>query len=286
MSLTDHDPDFVTLRNGIQLGYVREGRGPVLIMIHGAMGDYRSWGPQWAPFTAQFDCISYSRRYSYPNPNPMEVRDHSALVEAEDLEGLMDAFGIDQAIIVGSSYGGFTALAMALRAPERVKAIVAVEPPMMRYAEMTAAGAAVVKAFKAASADPAREAFARGDNEMGVRLLTGGIVGKAPSAVPAHVMEQRMQNLDGARSLALSDDEFPWLEPAKLAAITQPVLLLSGANTALIHAEIFAAVSAAMPQAQTVVVPDSGHSVSRQAPEAFNRLALAFLAEAGLLAVA
>lgn len=275
-------PQSVMLPSGVTLNYVRAGRGPVVIMIHGAMGDYRSWGPQWDAFTAKYDCVSYSRRYSFPNPNPMEVRDHSALVEAVDLEQLMDALKIDEAILLGSSYGGFTALAAALRMPDRVRAIVAVEPPMMRYAERTDTGGPVVADFLRAHAHPARDAFARGDNEEGARLLTGGIVGKVASHLPAHVMQQRMQNIDGARSLALSDDEFPWLEPEALAALTQPILLMSGENTALVHAEIFKAVTAAMPQAEALIAPDSGHSVSRQNPDFFNATALAFLADAGM----
>ena len=131
------------------------------------MGDWRAFGPQWQAFTAQFDCISYSRRYSHPNPNPMISRQHNALVDAEDLEGLMDELGIEKAVLVGSSYGGFTALAMAVRAPERVRAVVSVEAPMMRYALQTEGGARIARAFLEASADPAREAFERGTMRLG-----------------------------------------------------------------------------------------------------------------------
>ena len=42
------------LPNGVQLHTVREGRGTPLIFIHGAMGDWRSWDPQWPAFTARF----------------------------------------------------------------------------------------------------------------------------------------------------------------------------------------------------------------------------------------
>ena len=279
MRIEDLTPYRVQLPSGITLNYVRDGQGPVVIFIHGAMGDYRSFAPQWAAFTLHFDCISYSRRYSYPNPNPMQTRDHSALVDAEDLEGLMDALGIERAILVGSSYGGFTALAMAVRAPHRVAALVAVEAPMMRYASETEEGAAIVAAFQEASALPAREAFERGEDELGMRILTGGIVGKAPEDVPEQVMKGRRPNLPAAKSLALSNDEFPKLEPSDLAALPMPVFLMSGAETAPIHAAIFKEVAAAMPQAKTLIVPGSGHSVSRQAAERFNAEVLAFLQE-------
>lgn len=264
------------------LTYSRAGRGTVVLFIHGAMGDYRSWAPQWEAFTAKFDCIIYSRRYSFPNPNILKTRDHNALVDAEDVEQLMDALGVQKAVLVGSSYGGFTALAAALRMPERVQAVVSVEAPMMRYALSSDSGREIARAFLDRSARPAREAFEQGEDEKGLRILTGGIVGKAPKDVPDEVMERRMQNLQAARSLALSDDEFPLLAPDALAALKMPVLLMSGAETAPVHAAIFAEVNKAMPQARVRLVEGSGHSVSQQNPKVFNQVVEQFLLDHGL----
>ncbi len=267
----------VVLANGIELNYVRAGLGQPLIFVHGAMGDWRAWEPQWNAFTDHFDCISYSRRYSYPNPNPLNSRQYNALVDAEDLEGLMNALDWDQAILVGSSYGGFSALAMALRVPHRVKAVVAVEAPMMGYALQKEELAEIAQTFKKTIADPAREAFENGDDAAGVALLTSGIIGKKPSDIPTDVLNRRMQNAKAARGLALSDDEFPMLAPEALAALSMPVLLLSGQDTAPIHAAIFEAVAQAMPNAISKKVPGAGHSVSQQAPDVFNKLVLSFL---------
>ncbi len=283
MSLLDLTPKPTTLPNGIVLNHVRAGAGPTMIFVHGAMGDWRAAAPQWETFVTSFDCISYSRRYSHPNPNPMTSRQHNALVDAEDLEGLMDALGVVQAILVGSSYGGFTALAMALRAPERVMAVVSVEAPMMRYAQRTQDGAAIAKAFREAAARPAQEAFERGDDRTGVMILTGGIIGKKADDIPAHVLDRRMQNAKAARSLALSDDEFPLLDDTALAGLQMPVLLMSGAQTTPIHATIFASVCSAMPKAKVRIVDGSGHSVSQQKPDVFNAEVLQFLTESGLL---
>lgn len=277
MGLMNLTPTPVTLPNDIELHHVRAGAGPCVIFIHGAMGDWRSCAPQWEVFTARFDCVSYSRRFSHPNANPLNSRHHNALVDAEDLEALMDALEIKEAILIGSSYGGFTALAMALRAPRRVRAVVSVEAPMMRYAQQSETGAKIANAFLEASAHPARDAFERGDDAAGVALLTGGIVGKNPKDIPSEVMTRRMLNAKAARSLALSEDEFPLLDPAALAGLAMPVMLLSGMQTAPVHDAIFKAVAKAMPRAIARKVDGAGHSVSQQAPEAFNQLVLDFL---------
>ncbi|MDZ7823047.1 MAG: alpha/beta hydrolase [Ahrensia sp.] len=281
--IQDQPSHQVTLPNGVVLNYVRQGAGPVVFLIHGAMGDLRSWEPQWNSFTVHFDCISYSRRYSYPNPNALTTRSHNAMVDAEDLFGLMDCLSIESAILVGSSYGGFTALAAANISPQRVRAVVAVEPPMMRYAEMTADGAQVAQAFRESAILPARAAFERGDDMEGTRILTGGIIGRKPDAIPAAIMERRMQNAQAARSLSLSDDEFPLIEPSELSALQMPILLMSGANTAPVHAAIFKNVSASIPKARIRIIKDSGHSVSQQQPTVFNAEVFEFLASSGCL---
>lgn len=267
----------VLLPGGVELHYERAGRGAPLVFIHGAMGDWRSWEPQWEAFTARYDCVSYSRRYSFPNRNDMPSPDHSALHEAEDLRLLLDALGWERAILVGSSYGGFTALALAVSHPERVAALVAVEPPMMRYAGRSEAGRAAQAAFRRDTIEPANAAFRAGQDELAGRIMTGGINGARTETLSPAAMQRRLQNLRAMKMLALSSDEFPLLAPAQLAALRMPVLLMSGERTAPVHRAIFDNVCEAMPQAEKRRVADSGHGVSREQPAAFNEAVLAFL---------
>lgn len=269
----------VELPNGVELHYERAGAGAPLVFIHGAMGDWRSWEAQWEAFTAHYDCVTYSRRYSFPNRNEMPSPHHSALDEAQDLRLLLDALGWQRAILVGSSYGGFTALALAVEWPECVNAVVAVEPPMMRYAELSEAGRAARAAFRQDTIAPANAAFRTGQDELAGRIMTGGINGKAAPAGTAEAMQRRLQNLRAMKMLALSTDEFPLLPPTKLATLEMPVLLLSGQETAPVHREIFANVCTAMPRAQARRIPNAGHGVSREQPRVFNELVLDFLRE-------
>lgn len=282
MLLEAQQPQAVQLPGGVELHHVTAGAGRPLVFVHGAMGDWRTWAPQWEAFVPRYRCTSYSRRYSHPNRNTMPSPDHSALLEAEDLRGLLDALGIDQVVLVSSSYGAFTALALAVAHPGRVAGIVAVEPAMLCYADFSDDGRREHARFRQAVIEPANAAFRRGDDEEAIAIMTRGINGATSAGHHGAGLERRMQNLRAMRMLALSSNEFPLLAPAALAALTMPVLLLSGEDTAAIHAHTFANVCGAMPQARVERVPGAGHSVSRDQPERFNTLALAFLAAAGL----
>ena len=278
LRLEDLTPQAWHLSHGVELHTVRAGQGRPMVLIHGAMGDWRGWGGQWPVLTRQFDCISYSRRYSHPNRNDMPSPDHGALHEAEDLRLLLEAMDLrEPVILVGSSYGGFVALALAARHPHLVRAVVAVEPPMMKYAERSARGGAVVQAFRREVIDPARVAFAAGDDLRASQIMTAGIGGAGAPPAGSEAMTRRMQNMRAMKMLNLSSDEFPWISPEELQALPMPVMLLSGENTPPVHAAIFEAVCEAMPAARKHKVPGSGHSVSRDQPETFNKLVLEFL---------
>jgi pimeloyl-ACP methyl ester carboxylesterase len=265
------------LPSGVELAYERAGHGPRLVFIHGVMGDWRSWDPQWPAFTEGFECVRYSRRYNYPNRNRMASPDHSALHEAEDLLGLLDHLGWSRAILVGSSYGSFTALALAVAQPQRCRALALSEPPMMRYAALSDAGRSAEARFRAETIEPANAAFRRGEDELAARIMTGGINGAASPVLAPAAMQRRLQSLQAMKMLALSSDEFPWIAPAQLAALGMPVLLMAGRDTPAIHAEIFRNVCAAMPQAEVRWIEAAGHANSRDNAPRFNHHVLDFL---------
>jgi len=266
------------LPNGVGLCYVEEGQGLPLVFIHGLLGDWRSWQPQWDAFVARgYRCISYSRRYSFPNVNEIASPNHSALIDADDLAGLLDALGIPAAILVGTSYGAFTALALAVHHPQRVVAMVATEAPMMKYADFSKEGAALRVEFERRT-EAAVQAFRQGSDAQAVRMMTEAINGsESSSANTGYALQRRIENVNAMRALMLSTDPFPLLSPQQLRGIAAPTLLVIGEQTQPIHEAVFRNVCAAMPQARVGRVQGAGHGVHRDKPQEFNAIALEFL---------
>jgi pimeloyl-ACP methyl ester carboxylesterase len=266
------------VRGGIEIHHAEAGAGPALVFVHGGFGDWRSWAPQWSEFVSHYRCISYSRRFSVPNRNATLSADHSVLVEADDLDELLDAWGAAPAILVGTSYGAYTALALALKSPHKVRSLVIAEPPVMGWADRTPGGREVRLAFEREVLMPAELAFQRGETEHAVLLLTEGINGSAPSS--AHTPLGRARRLENARAMRLllnSNEPFPQLDETQVRRLDKPTLLIAGVHTQPIHDAIYRALCGVMPQAEHVRIPDCGHGAHRDNPAAFNEVVLGFL---------
>lgn len=94
---------------------------PVL-NISGSGNDLRVSYPHRHPLNNQFHTIHYDQRGLGQTSKPSEQ--WSMADYADDAAGLLDLFGIEQAHVVGTSFGGMVAQHLALRHPERVARLV------------------------------------------------------------------------------------------------------------------------------------------------------------------
>lgn len=263
---------------GVEIHFAQAGQGVPLVFVHGGMGDWSSWAPQWETFTPHFRCITYSRRFSSPNSNALNSSTHSVLEEAQDLLRLLDRWCDEPAMLVGTSYGAYTALQAALVEPRRVRALAITEPPVLPFAEEVQGGQDARRQFERDVLNPATEAFQQGEPERAVRLLTDGINGQGPGeAGTPEGRTRRLRNAAAMRALCLSSDAYPALDRDALRALRMPILLTHGDRTQAIHRSTTQALSRYLPRARVVEVPDSGHGVHRDNPAFFNDLVLRFL---------
>ena len=265
------------IHGDVEIHFAEAGEGPPLVFVHGGMGDWQAWAPQWADFTARYRCITYSRRFSSPNCNTLSTTDHSVRAEAGDLDALLQHWNAAPAFIVGTSYGAYVALQMALSAPSKVRALALTEPPVLPFADRVPGGQQAREEFQRDVIRPADRAFRDGDIERAVALLTVGINGSGPgeAATPAG-RERRLRNAQAMRALAFSSDPYPPLDVDLLRTFAVPTLLLTGEDTMPIHRATTAALKELLPGALLKVVPGCGHGVHRDNPSVFNRTVLEF----------
>jgi pimeloyl-ACP methyl ester carboxylesterase len=123
--------------NGVELAYIERGSGPVVILLHGGQADYRAWEFAMGYLSKNYRVLSYSRRYNYPNNNPIMGNRHSAYVEADDLAAFIDALKIKRVHLVGTSIGAYTALIYTVREPAKVITLSIAEPNIHAWVKDT-----------------------------------------------------------------------------------------------------------------------------------------------------
>ncbi len=118
------DCSFARLSNGLRLAYVEQGRrdGPAVVMLHGYTDSHRSFDLLRPHLPEGWRVIAVTARGHGQSDKPdgaCEVVDMAA-----DVKALLDALGIERAVIVGHSMGAGTALQFAAEYPERVSGLV------------------------------------------------------------------------------------------------------------------------------------------------------------------
>jgi len=264
---------------GVELHYIEQGQGEPLILLHGGQGDYRSWEPQMKVLSPQYRVISYSRRYHYPNDNPLTAKNHSAYVEAADLAAFIRKLKLGRVHLVGTSMGAFTALVLAVKHPEMVRSLVLAEPPVHGWMRDSPDGAPVYREFMTTIHEPVAAAFKAGDDQGAMRIFLDGIAGtRRFDNLPPEGRAAVMQNSRFFKAITSSSDPFPDLSKEKVKRLRIPILIVTGENTIKLHKLVNEELARLLPNAERAIIPKAGHGSPRENPQAFNEAVLKFLA--------
>lgn len=257
--------------NGRQIYYDAQGEGSPLIMIHAGIADLRMWDEQWGELSQRFKVIRYDRPGFGQSPPVPGAIDHR-----QDLAELMQHLGIERAHLLGCSMGGELALDFALAFPDRVSTLVLVSATPSGFEFQGEPPAGLVEMMAAMGEGDLDRA-----NALQIQISVDGPCRTAGQVDPAVRDRFLAMNMTALRNgAAMAPDASPLAPPAgtRLAQVQPRTLVVAGA---LDHPEILRAASvmaAEIPSAQQVLMPNAGHFPNAEAPEAFNRLVIEFLA--------
>jgi pimeloyl-ACP methyl ester carboxylesterase len=263
--------------DGVTLHAEETGQGEPLLFVHEFAGDHRSWEPQVRFFSQVYRCVTYAARGYPPSDVPTDPEAYSQERAVADAVAVLDGLDIGQAHVVGLSMGGFTALHLALRHPERIRSAVVAgagygaEPEradaFRAESMLTAAAFANEGAAKVAeryAVGPARVQFQnknpRGWAEFAAALASHSDLGSALT----------MRGVQAARpSLYSLGDE--------LALIAVPVLVLVGdEDEGCLEPALM--LKRTILTAGLAVLPRTGHTANLEEPDVFNHTVDTFLA--------
>jgi len=108
--------------NGADIYYEEAGSGaPIILSPGGLQGAAGSYKPVIEALSQEHRVVVYDRRFGGQSRGPLVVQTWDMV--CEDVFGLMDVLGIEQACLGGGSFGAAISLGCAARRPERVRAI-------------------------------------------------------------------------------------------------------------------------------------------------------------------
>jgi len=114
--------------NGVPVEYLSVGTGPTILFVHGALGDYRTWGLHTAPISKNHNYVSYSRRYFGTQDWPDDGENFSVRQFSDDLIGLIETLNLTDVHLVAWSSGVRTAITTAVERPDLIRSAFLFEP--------------------------------------------------------------------------------------------------------------------------------------------------------------
>ncbi len=265
-------PEFT--HDQVTISFSDEGAGRPVVLLHGHTLDRRVWLPV-VPILleAGLRVIRPDLRGHGRSTRPdsgYHVSHHSA-----DIVGLLDAVDVDGATVVGFSFGGGVALEMAVTRGSRVAGLGLVAPVMPdrpfepAFMESLRGVARTIRSegVAAAMAGPwaANPLFAHSFTRQGVRETVAAIVKDFP----------------GAEFLATGRDrvERAWMLPDRLGEISAPTRVMVGGEEMPGFKAFAEEAAAGIPGATIEVVPDCGHLLPLEAPDAVAKMIIGLLSD-------
>jgi pimeloyl-ACP methyl ester carboxylesterase len=246
------------------------GPGPVVVLIHGFPFDRSMWSHQRSSVGSIYRVILPDLRGHGTSAAPEGI--YTVDEMADDVLELLDALQIAEPVVIGGlSMGGYVALSIAARHPERLKALMLINT---RASADTSETARVREEL-------ARQVEASGETEPVVaamlpKLFTRATFEHHPRLVARlhDVMARTPARavVGTLRGLAIRPDRTD-----DLAGIAVPTLILAGADDALISLEESESMARLIPGSTLVIIPEAGHLAPLENPGATDSAILGFL---------
>jgi len=246
--------------NGARLWYDESGDGPVVLLLHGGLGDSGLWEPVVPLLAGRFRTIRTDLRFYGRSTGPFVPWSWQ-----DDAIGVLDALGVERAAVVGLSLGGKLALDIALAHPDRLWAVAGVAPGLGGHD-----GSPYTEEHEARyeAAEDKLEAMMEIDFDVWAPLGADERIRRLWHATPeANSFPEGLE--------ALSPDGPPAKE--RLGELAVPTLVVTASHDPAGFREIGPLVAREAPDARHVEL-DSDHYVTLREPELLSGVLVDFLA--------
>lgn len=259
--------------DGVPLRYLDVGEGPVIVLIHGFGSSLDIWQPLIPALAEHHRVVALDLKGFGWSGRP--EGDYSPDAQARLVLGLLEQRGVERASFVAHSWGASIALALSLRAPERVERLALIAaytfeaqvPSFFRWARLDGVGEALFALYYGQ----------RIEERVPLAFFDRSLV--TQERVERIERELSLPGTNAAHLAAVRGQRYQQVEQ-RYPHIDAPALLLWGRDDLVTPLRFGERLARTLPGAELIVYPRCGHAPMVEARAAVTRDLLRFLGDA------
>jgi pimeloyl-ACP methyl ester carboxylesterase len=251
----------------MQLNFKKSGTGPPLVILHGLFGSLDNWFSIAKELVEHYTLYLVDQRNHGDSPHS---NDWNYGVMVEDLRELLDAEGLDSVYLMGHSMGGKTVMNFAVTYPEPVRKLIVGDIAPRHYPihhQRILEGLNALNLQTLQSRKEADDQLAAFIPELGIRQFLLKSLGRDANGfawkINLPVITEQIEEVGKA------------LEEGTI--FDGPTLFLGGANSSYIQQQDLPDINTHFPNSEWVSIPDAGHWLHAEQPEAVVKAIRRFL---------
>lgn len=255
----------------MELAYREAGSGLPVVLLHAFPLSSAMWLAQREGLAASCRVITPDQRGF--GGSPLGDEGPSLDVAADDVVELLDRLSLERVVLAGLSMGGYVAMALLRRHPDRVQALIladtraGADPAVTQENRERIATAVEADERSTVLVDEVLPTLLGSTTVTSRPLVSGRVRALVQAAPPAAVAWAQ-------RAMAARPDSFDTLR-----GFDRPALVVVGQEDVLSPLPDAEAMAEALPCGRLVVLPEAGHLTAVETPESFNAHVATFLAE-------
>jgi pimeloyl-ACP methyl ester carboxylesterase len=255
--------------------FAKTGSGPPLLLLHGLLGGSFCWRFNIAEFSARRTTLAVDMAGMGISEVPRRT-DCGMRAQSQRLLAFIEANGLHDIDLIGSSWGGGVALLLAAES-KRIRSLILVAPvnPWSDF------GRGRVRFFSGRLGGFLVHCglpFAGKLHEIGVERMYGDISRIRPGTLQGYsaLLRRRGRAASLVNILRHWDADVAALHDA-IPRVNVPALLIWGSRDGAVDPRSSERLQQSLARSKTVMLPEIGHLPFEESPEVFNRLVLDFI---------
>ena len=256
--------------NGLDLHYLDHGGEAEVsaVALHGFALNCHSFDEVAPALSDRLHWYALDQRGHGHSDRAAELADYSRDHMADDIRGFIEATALDRPVVIGHSMGGMNAMTFAAAQPEQLRALVLIDVGP----GVSVDGAQQVRQFVQGPYElDSLDAWVEMTHQYypfrskeGIRKRLEVSLRETPEGKMAKMFDERFRQADFR---GVADARSGIWETAR--ALTVPTLLLHGEKSPVLKLEQAQEFAEKVPVVRLVTIPEAGHSVAGDQPEAF-----------------